>query len=72
MRRGAVWKTGTVYRLAGLFLEQASPPSFWSSIIGGIMTETEAEFMPGHPETIEPEQGDVEPDENSEPGEQEG
>jgi hypothetical protein len=36
------------------------------------MTETEAEFMPGHPETIEPEQGDVEPDENPEPGEEEG
>jgi hypothetical protein len=32
------------------------------------MTETEAEFMPGHPETIEPEQGDVEPDDNPEPG----
>ena len=36
------------------------------------MTETESEFMPGHPETLEPEQGDLEPDENSEPGEREG
>ena len=32
----------------------------------------EPAFVPGHPETLEPEQGDVEPDENSEPGEQEG
>jgi hypothetical protein len=65
-------ETGVAYRLAGLFSEQARPSSFWSSIIGGIMTETEAEFMPGHPETIEPEQGDVEPDENPAPGEGEG
>jgi hypothetical protein len=30
------------------------------------MTETESEFMPGHPETLEPEQGDLEPDEREE------
>ena len=36
------------------------------------MTETEPEFMPGHPETFEPEQGDLEPDENPEPDEPQG
>jgi hypothetical protein len=36
------------------------------------MTETEQDYMPGHPETLEPEQADLEPDENPEPGEREG
>jgi hypothetical protein len=38
----------------------------------GIMTETEPDYMPGHPETLEPEQADLEPDEKPEPGEREG
>lgn len=35
------------------------------------MIETEPEFMPGHPETLQPEPDDIEPDENPEPDEQE-
>jgi hypothetical protein len=35
------------------------------------MIETEAEFMPGHPETLQPEPGDIEPDKNSESDERE-
>ena len=38
----------------------------------GIMTETEPEYMPGHPATLVLEQADLEPDENPEPGEREG
>jgi hypothetical protein len=38
----------------------------------GIMTETDPDFMPGHPEALKPEPDDLEPDENPEPGEQEG
>jgi hypothetical protein len=33
------------------------------------MTQTEPEFMPGHPKTLQPGQGDVQPDENPAPGE---
>jgi hypothetical protein len=36
------------------------------------MTETDPDFMPGHPEALKPEPDDLEPDENPEPGEQEG
>ena len=35
------------------------------------MTETGPEFMSGHPATLQLEQGDLEPDENPEPGERE-
>ena len=35
------------------------------------MIETEPEFMPGHPEMLQPGPDDVEPDENPEPGERE-
>ena len=35
------------------------------------MIETEPEFMPGHPQMLQLEQGDIEPDENPEPGERE-
>lgn len=35
------------------------------------MTETEPEFMPGHPAILELESGDLETDENPEPSETE-
>ena len=35
------------------------------------MTETEPEYMPGHPEMLEPEQGDLAPDENPAPSKSE-
>ncbi len=33
---------------------------------------TEPDFVAGHPETLEPDEDDLEPDENPEPSEQEG
>lgn len=35
------------------------------------MIETKPEFMPGHPERLQPAPDDIEPDQNPEPGERE-
>jgi hypothetical protein len=40
-------------------------------ITEGFMIETEPELMPGHPETLQIEPADIEPDENPEPEERE-